>query len=77
MAESGERAIRVERPGLHFSGPEAAERLGVSPATVRRWIAEDRLEAIGGGPHPYWIHHEELEAFRLRLAAEKETKDDG
>lgn len=77
VAESGERVIRVERPGLHYSGPEAAERLGVSSATLRRWISESRLSAIGGGPHPYWIHHEELEAFRLRLAEEKEQQDEG
>lgn len=45
------RALRdkIEPPKEWITIQEAAEQYGKSPATIRRWIKEGKLEATGSG----------------------------
>ena len=49
---------------------EAAELLGVSDDTVRRWIDSDRLAAHRGGHGPAQVDGAELAALATQIAAE-------
>jgi excisionase family DNA binding protein len=59
-----------------FTSDEIAERLKVSPLTVRRWIREGRLRAIllGGKKTGYRVRESDLNAFLKR--AEKDAAHD-
>jgi hypothetical protein len=57
----GELAGRREQPSLPISGEwstvrEVAARHRKSEKTIRRYIAEGRLKAVGDKHHPYRIH---------------------
>jgi excisionase family DNA binding protein len=43
--------------------PEAAQRCGVHYRTIRRWIADGRLNAVRVGPRLLKVDADELAAF--------------
>lgn len=54
---------------------QAAEFLGVSPATLRRWDKAGKLRAIKNPMNNYRLYRkDELEAFLRRLEESKERK---
>lgn len=67
------------RESEYYTVAEAAQLLGVSPATVWRWIEADKLLAYRVGPRGIRIKKEDLEAVirparARRTKVEKETK---
>ncbi len=72
MSGVGGGTIAGAAPEL-FTSAEAAELLGVSPSTVKRWVDEGELEAertVGGHRR---ITRAALDAFRTRLSATATT----
>jgi excisionase family DNA binding protein len=64
MPEVTTRANRRDRRHPELIGlPEAADRCGVHYRTVRRWIAEGRLNAVRVGPKLLKVDADELAAF--------------
>ena len=49
VREIQELSKRIAPPAEWRSLPDAADHYGVTPGTVRRWIAEGRIEAKGSG----------------------------
>jgi excisionase family DNA binding protein len=52
---------RRERPELLIGLPEAAARCGVHYRTLRRWVAEGRIDAVRVGPRLIMIDPAELD----------------
>ena len=53
---------KTARQRVFISPYEAAEHIGVSSRTIRRWIAEGRLRAVRFGPRTIRVRLEDLEA---------------
>jgi excisionase family DNA binding protein len=47
----------------YYTAKEIADMLGVTPATVRNWIRENRLEAIRPSPRAIRVSETSLETF--------------
>lgn len=54
-----------------FSPNEAADILGVTPLTIRRWIASGRLKAYRIGPRLVRIDAESVEALKQPIGGAK------
>jgi excisionase family DNA binding protein len=61
-----------------YTPQEIADRLKVSPLTVRRWIREGRLRAVslGGKKTGYRIRESDLNAFIGRAEHAEGDRDD-
>ena len=46
-----------------ISTKQVAERLGVDPSTVRRWIYSGKLAASQLGGHSWMVQEDDLEGF--------------
>ena len=74
------RALRPKRKATMFTPPQVAERYGVSPDTVRRWIVEGTLKAVsvGKGTRPRYRISEtalrEFDALRATRVAPKQQR---
>jgi len=57
---------RQDAPPRCHTPRQAAELLGVSPDSVRRWIESNELHAVRLGPRTLRIENAELERFLAR-----------
>lgn len=55
-------------PTVPITVPEAAQLLGVTDKTVRRWIGEGRVHAWRRGPRKLYLDRTELEAMYAPVA---------
>lgn len=55
----------------HMTLAQAADRIGVSRWTVRRWVNDGKLQAIhpGGGTNPILVTAESVDALAADLKA--------
>ncbi|MEH6380805.1 hypothetical protein CEY15_02275 [Dietzia natronolimnaea] len=57
---------RIGRPA---SISEAADRYGVNPVTIRRWISSGRISGFRFGPRMIRVDLDEIDALARPLAA--------
>ena len=57
--------------GRPSSIPDAADRYGVNPKTIRRWIAAGRIAGYRFGPRMLRVDLDELDALMRPLATAK------
>lgn len=60
----------------YYTIPEAAEKLRVTPAAIRKWIAQEKISVVYVGSDRR-ITSEELDAFVKRSTEERKSRRAG
>ena len=72
-AKGGDLSVRDPR-AVALTLSAVADRVGMKPSTIRRWIAQGRLHAIRTGTNSVRVLEADLAAYLASLPAAREKR---